>query len=380
MSHYYNGWWHDTTIQNAEGEYSCVLRGTIGHQFWDFIATERHNGSEGTKWQQSGTDVRLTPIGTLACATGAESLLVKHFGVGYHAFRSVLTSSALSRIREVVDNAVYPRGSHSVWSDLQNTATQAAYIISNNMWMFVRDMANLKEDFQSLLDAGKKAYKSYSGFARSPNLRAGKAAAVSTANVYLPVKYGYGLTVSEAHGIGQKLLTIGEKYRRLFGVFQMRARQTVQTTLGPVRCCYLANVHLKDNAFSQLYGAIFNSGFYLTLKDAWDFIPYSFCVDWVVSVGDLVAAIDAKGYRANLDADAVLHTTIFDNAVPQLQLWLDLYDLLPETSLAVRVSYYDRQVGRVFDPTPIALDTPLAEGQHFSHFTEATALFVQRLG
>jgi hypothetical protein len=332
---------------------------------------------------------RRTSTGWLTRRTGVSSSTMLILDPAWYGKYNVL-SKALSTISSDLYATLYDSTRSSTWSDLQETAIQSSIIISNNMFMFVQDVANLKKDFENLAQSGKRlgrdvlgafsveeANRELSQWAKSH----GKQLIQDLDNVYLPLKYGYGLTVSEAHELGHKLLTLKQKYQSLFsGKFQMRARKTISTGVGSARVNYLANVKVQDNKFSKLYALIFNSGFWPTLSTAYDYIPYSFCVDWFVSIGDLLGQIDLYGYRCNMQLLSKVKSVIVDNGYMPARTLIANSPAVPE-SVMVAISYYKRWIEDQWDSPPFKLDVPLigmSPGK-FSHYTEATALLTQRL-
>jgi hypothetical protein len=288
-----------------------------------------------------------------------------------------------------ISKALYPEGEDSVFSALQEKALDSAQIISNNMWMFARDCINLKADFENLENSMTKlaigAQKGFSLAAARLDVadwvaQHGKTLTKDVANVYLPILYGYGLTFQEACDLGVKLATFKRKWQDLYHIFQARARKEISVEgLGECRVNYLANLRVKENKFSQVYAGLFNSGFWLSLTDAYDFIPYSFCANWFVNVTGLLRQIDLHAFRCNLDAVSIVRSTIVDDgqkASAELWPWLPIAE-----GSTITVKSYNRWVNKTFDPSLFSLSVPLLEltPGTFSHYWEAGALIIQRI-
>jgi hypothetical protein len=299
-------------------------------------------------------------------------------------------SRASSKINESLNSVLYNSTGESEWSEIQEKAIESSIIISNNMFMFVHDILNLKEDFTNLASAGKKFTGDLSSCFSTREAEKeitewmkdnGKVIVQDLDNVYLPVKYGYGLTVSEAWELGNKIVTLKQKYRNLFSqLFQLRARKTLSTEFGPLKANYLANVRIADNKFSKLYAAVFNAGFWPRLTTAYDYIPYSFCVDWIVSIGDALEQADLYAYRCNLDLASLVKSVIIDNGrIPARDVFPNA-PYVPEGT-SINLSYYKRWIEEHWDSPPFKLDVPLLDTspRNFSHYTELTALVTQRL-
>jgi len=286
-----------------------------------------------------------------------------------------MISGARKQIKQSIARTLGNIANRAFWSHIQEEALKDSIIISNNMFMFVRDMVDLKNYVQNVAESGDKLYRSIREDGVSVEL------AKAGANMYLPVKYGYGLTLAEANDIGNKIIGMREKYKNLFSKFQCRHRRELKTDFGTMRCAYLANVVVKDNAFSEVYASLYNTGFWMTLKNAWDFIPYSFCADWILSFSDLLESIDLYGYRCNLSLLSLFHTYILDKTpVRVIDLWPSLIGTVDD-DLMVQLSYYDRQLLSEFDPPPFDLSTPLVDTDPagWSHYTEAISLIIQRI-
>lgn len=287
-----------------------------------------------------------------------------------------------------------PRGNSSVWSELMLEAMHDSTYLDNNMLMFVKDIVSMKDDFQNLHDAGVTLGNDLTAGFSKASLKAdiakwerkhGRKLTKDVCNIYLPLIYGYKLTFDEAVEIGERLAEKSGHWGDIFKLYQARKSRhlTGVSKVGnslTVKASYLANLQCKDNAFSELYAVLQHTGLQIGLNDAWDWIPYSFCVNWVLDVSNFLDSIDCYGWQCNYDLISCVKSTLttLDYIVDDRLLCGQLTTAIGQT---LKVESYKRWVEFKFDPPPFFTDFDVQQTIEnlWYHRTEGAALILQRL-
>lgn len=321
--------------------------------------------------------------------------LVRYDGSSVNLTGSPLNAFAIQQdLAEASALTAHSSGLNTVWSELMLEAMHDSTYLDNNMSMFIKDIVSMKDDFQNLNDAGVKlgndAVKAVSKSALTSNIakwekKHGRRLAKDVCNVYLPLIYGYALTFDEAVAMGERLAEKRGHWSEIFDLYQARKSKHLTATSKAgnflsVKASYLANLQCKDNAFSQLYSVLQHTGLQIGLKDAWDWIPYSFCIDWVYDVSNILDAIDCKGWQCNYDLVSCVKSrkTTFDYNVDNMFVSNELSACVGQT---LAVEYYERWIEFDFDPPPFLTGFDVFETIEtlWSHRTEGAALILQRL-
>lgn len=241
-----------------------------------------------------------------------------------------------------------------VWGDLCQQCIDKANYVNVNVLQFIHEFRNIKKLLPKI------------GKVRDPK---------TWANAYLWFRYGLTLTIKDMRQLSDaisSMLTDSHNYdywtaRRLY------ASKSLLVNLGK----YVASVsyHYKITyaPYPSLVMNIINEtrkwGIYPTLKNAWDFIPYSFVVDWFISVQDMLGQLDEYINYQYFDVRAVCKSRKCSITVP-------VRSLLSSTSSIGYVveTAYDRRVKPTLDLPRVRLGLPSG----FHNYAEFTALLVQR--
>jgi hypothetical protein len=279
------------------------------------------------------------------------------------------------------------RGGQSVFSELQEEAINQNRYINTNFWMFIQDLANAQEDWANLYNQFK-ADGEFISLLRREHRGSLKQGVQLGANTYLPLLYGWRLTQSEAEQLGQQIVRLQDECRlasedRYLGPM----RKIEQLDDVPDALHYLtraqqtfawsATIRPEPNAFSSAFAFLDERSLYLTTSDAWDWIPYSFVVNWFDStVGDATRRLDFRAWKANYFPLEVTRSY-------RLEACIDVCELVQlagwQTVTPARVKYYWRDVNKKLDPPGFHTLEDSALSRLASHWCEATALIVQRL-
>lgn len=158
---------------------------------------------------------------------------------------------------------------------------------SLNSLMYVQEMINIK----SLLPPRKEIR----------NLR--KLDVKAFANVYLWIRYGLSLSFRDTKLLVEKLpdfikksLEISNKKTRL------RSRKTKTLHHDGLDWQISQGIKILLDTYPKSLGRVgafmdtlYGLDAFPTLQNLWDMVPYSFCVDWVIPIGDMLNTIDTKG-------------------------------------------------------------------------------------
>lgn len=123
----------------------------------------------------------------------------------------------------------------------------------------------------------------------------------------------------------------------------------------------------EEDILSSLYQQTKSMGFFPTLNNLWDLVPYSFVIDWFIDVGDFLERIDNRFFLATMD---VQYVTMSFTEETQFVL---PSSLMPFTG-TVTQRYYHRWVSDQCPVPPLSLNVK----QDFSHWVDAAALIYQR--
>lgn len=195
----------------------------------------------------------------------------------------------------------------------------------------------------------------------------------------LSQRYGYGLTIQDAYAVGQALERLRtEMETRLSYCYKIRSARTmsVPTSTGltaDLSYHYLGRLSLESSAAQKVISTLYEWDLYPSLGNAWDFVPYSFVVDWVVDFGGLFEDIDANlQMRQYHLLSAIKSRKIQYSGSPDKIL-------LHEVPLMgfVEVSEYCRWIDREFDPMPLSLTCD--PSKLLDHLVEGAELIIQRL-
>lgn len=211
----------------------------------------------------------------------------------------------------------------------------------------------------------------------SKDLNAGRQA---LASAYLAYKYTVAPTLSDYKDVTGNIKTITQsitKHR-----FSNERRRGACHTTSPIQfsttadLSYYCTLHyvLKDNSFSTVWNALEKLGLDPSIGNAWDFVPYSFVVDWFLKIGPALTRISQ--YMSNvLTRDLKYRVQSFKVqwTIPQSEL-----DTLWTRESIIMVddlvySWYDRRVDHhlgVFD----AFAGQSNNGLSVSQMTQGAAL------
>jgi hypothetical protein len=122
-------------------------------------------------------------------------------------------------------------------------------------------------------------------------------------DVWLQYRYRYNTSIADYQeflAFCQNMATWGQRQGKL--EVRGRAQRTVTTDDGqevPVTCVTTVRLKAKElDQFGQIARALYHLGLGQSSYAIWDSIPYSFMVDWIFPIGDILNASDLyKNFR-----------------------------------------------------------------------------------
>ena len=262
----------------------------------------------------------------------------------------------------------------AAWSNLVQSAISSAHAWDNNMLALIKDIIHLRADVESMCSTAKELAANTRVLVQTgEGLRS---TTQSLASTYLGNKYGYGLTVSDCWTVGEAVRDIRKRAKSLkYGVQKLRSRyqSTINTNMGSYRAsyAYMARVEKCDSAIMNLIRSAMSWDFYPTTANMWDFVPYSFVVDWLVDVGGLLETIDTSLERAYLPVRSITKSVKMTSLLTEPKRFWG-----KGATGVVSISYYRRFPSFEWDPLlPILQPGSGLNG----HFLESAALIIQRI-
>lgn len=257
-------------------------------------------------------------------------------------------------------------------SDLVQDAADGARYTDMNTLSYVADLLNFKSTLTSIAaSAGKLATS-----------KSVKAAAKATANGYLATRYGTVLTYQET----RDLFSTVKGLRSLAHTWHPRATRSMYHDKGSLSSDRAPDLvgfvdytaHCKivydepQNALMRSIKAAMDWDIWPTLQNCWDWIPYSFVLDWMVPVDNLLNNIDNLVYLQYLNVRGVVMST---KIITKLSRSLPAPSGFTFVGSQTFVDYNRWVEDKVRQPNVFALRSPA----DFHNQVEAAALIVQKL-
>ena len=139
----------------------------------------------------------------------------------------------------------------------------------------------------------------------------------SWASLFLNFQYGSRLTISDTFKLINGVIRCARDVRRLRKKSWRSSRARMRSVVThPILGCVgtrLTNykVYYKpyDSGIMSYVHKLANWDLLPTSANLWDFIPFSFVVDWFVDIGGLLESIDSAAMASSLDVVGVLYST-----------------------------------------------------------------------
>jgi hypothetical protein len=246
-----------------------------------------------------------------------------------------------------------------------NYLAQQAYqdigYIDNNAIAYIKDSIELKSLVTGLAS-------SLRGILASK----GKKRAQAAAQFYLGEHYGAKLQILDTIDYIKGLLALDKEQKS--PLRRCAARQTLTNEFWSGTATYQCYYSWEpENDFEIISELLRKIDLVPNLSNIWDLVPLSFVVDWFISLGDELTALDNVKYLNSVySGKGGPLTTRLERAV-------ELPCELPESSSSLTEIYFSRRIGK----TPITPLPPINVAQQTSslpsHFCEGAALVVTRV-
>lgn len=245
-----------------------------------------------------------------------------------------------------------------VFGDLSQECANQAKLLDINLSQYLYELTKIKSQVISTLQLLK-----------------GKASAKSLASLYLSAKYGYANTFRDTKAIVDALTKEMRSYK---GTYTCRAQlnfadRSPCSTSSTWRTSFYQKIYYDqswDDPLLDALQAAISSSIIPSLSDVWDYLPFSFVVNWFVNIESALAAVDAKTFIATLPIRAVIETRK-DTTEIDLSLLSELHRY--EICGYATYSRYRRELKR-------SARLPYArfgESNPSNHWVEGTALLLQ---
>lgn len=245
-----------------------------------------------------------------------------------------------------------------VFGDLSQDCADQARLLSINLSQFIYELTQLKSQVAGTL-----------------SLLQGKASAKNLSSLYLSMSYGYANTYRDVKAIVD---AVHKEMRMFKDMYTCRAQKHVSddspsNTFSTWRTSFFQKIYYNQSWNNPLLDGLQTavaSSIIPSLSDVWDYLPFSFVVNWFVDVNSALEAIDAKTFIATLPICAVIETRKdFTEIDLTLLPELNRYNITGNAKYA----YYRRSLRR-------SARLPYArfgEPNPSNHWVEGAALIIQ---
>lgn len=270
----------------------------------------------------------------------------------------------ISRIFEKPQFSVGIPSELQTFGDLVQDAVDSTRALDINTPAFVLDFLKAKDTILGILKVAK-----------------GDLSPKALASLYLSFTYGIKLTVADSKelvkAIRKAQRDVPDKEvsivrRRAVG--KCRAYYSAAGTLeGTYEYSYKLYYDPYPDPFRQQVRQLFQWDVFPSFQNLWDYIPFSFVVDWFIKVEEELERWDHNVYITTLRIISNITSTKFTYPLPMSFLTkADGTQLLSTLDVVI----YKRRVSQT-PPKPISrLNTPTGP---FNNFVEGSALIIQRL-
>jgi hypothetical protein len=250
----------------------------------------------------------------------------------------------------------FPFKDHQLrWGQVCQRAIEGAHSLDINSIAYLRDLPSL---FGEVKAAAKLLTNP-----KNPS---------NWASLYLSYKYGTRLTVSDSREI---LKLLGRAPAPLKHAV-CRGRDIRTLTAGNLKAketlAYKVFYEPYDHPLAKFMKRAYDLDVWLSLQNAWDLVPFSFVVDWFISIEDILSSMDALAYTAYLTVLAVTRSRRLEVDLTDHQNRYHFHGIFASDLV---YDNYIRQIRQTLDlPVPGAyVDTM----EFPNHMAELTAIVVQ---
>ncbi|DAD50976.1 TPA_asm: maturation protein, partial [ssRNA phage SRR6960509_3] len=266
--------------------------------------------SDTTTTSMPGMRVQLLSLNTKPQLSASKSMLLQYREIALRERNSL----NLKTMGQLINQAA--------------SSTDKAYQVSSLLYLNkLKDLNKVLLPFSNMVRAGV-----------SPKL---------AADAWLSYYYGARLSAKQGYSIISGI--IRDSHRKITDTSVMRSRETfsakpqtntVISGYNSVTTYY----YTHSSSIINTYRVLRRYGFTPSLSLAWDIIPYSFVVDWLVPIGDLLSSIDNETFLQSL--------TVRESLITQKVSYQSKLPAWQGTFGFISYSLYDRKVTRGTMPRP----------------------------
>jgi len=248
-----------------------------------------------------------------------------------------------------------------IWGDLSQQSCNNVKVLDTNSIAYIGDLVHLKD---LIFDTIK--------------LLKGKATLKSMADLFLTVKYAILTFIDDTKAVasvGKKLT----KHQFLFCSTTRSLSSFVTTDPGPSPgLTWFTQFHQKiyylndDVDWIKGIRLALTTGLFPSLTNVWDFVPYSFVIDWFFDLGSLFERVDTNTLISVLPIQAACQSRCDKTAVS--------CSSLPEMTSRnfqgfINYQRYRRDIVSSITPPGWRID---AKKEGFDHWVESGAMLIQK--
>lgn len=267
-------------------------------------------------------------------------------------------SSAATSLR----GAVLPL-SNDIWGSLSHTAAQGARSLTINTLDYGRDLMQ----FRNLLVDTLRLLK-------------GKVTPKTIADAWLTYQYGFRNLFLDSGSIIQSVDRAFARHKSKFTSCRATAVRSALAHIGTKQQAATVTYHTKiyydpdPDCFLSGVRSAMEWGYALTFQNMWDFVPFSFVVDWIAHVDTILARMDTITWYNTVNVKSVLLSSrVVVPAVPAS-------DLFPSWSGHVFTGSIDFVDYCRWSQGHCPLPTLVAQSPGpFHNYVDATALILQKI-
>lgn len=177
---------------------------------------------------------------------------------------------------------------------------------------------------------------------------------------WLQYRYRYTTTKSDVESLA-KLRKSLHSFHESFGEYRRNVYGTfVDGSTGITWRCEVQAVNRAASQVEQIYHGFETMGFGLSFYNLWDIIPYSFVVDWILPVGDVLESMQRNEYLSSdyWDYESICYSASYNHGVSG-------------DSFAISASVYDRW----YEPSPPNLNQYYWFEEHSKSTSAKTGIF-----
>jgi hypothetical protein len=335
-----------------------ILTHTVQHGYVEIIGT-RHEVTAINRVDESGTIVQHAKAGRTGFFSQHEGdRTVTVTEDLFSSIRNYVRLMSHERLNSLQFAAPYGKIPKAEKTELISKAIEDAKVLTINSIAFLRDLKHIKELIVPLLKLRKKPLS-----------------AKAWANLWLSYEYGIRLLIQDIHEVVTKLPKSAVK----FDLTHVRAasRRTVPDDLDrETEVYYHCKVILdpKIGPIISLLDKLRRLDLVISRENMWDFIPYSFVLDWFIPIGETLAHLDL---REDIDLFGAKVAILSSKATRSLSTYVHRYygDQEFNIQLALSFKVYNRWHE---DPTISVPTIEFANGLNLRRGADGFALLVQK--